>query len=213
MFRQTKNGMLINGGNQAYDTKGKSQYYPLFNISFGGGTWPVGFEKENESVKCIWLQCADWQQMDKALYHVPFFRGQPYFFLIDFGAENPSLRWLTAQVQNGRKPVNVPLCKNTDSAGMAIFQIFDTNNPSNVVNGESIVIFGNFKKFGATEGYFVEFNGDFSAYLNAVKNVPAIGNFFTNCDKLVLRKACPVYVQQNDLDADAVAAPVSYTIG
>lgn len=146
-FRNTTHGSLVNGGS-VYTTKAPSRYEPVFNITYGAGKLTDLFESETGYFNGIWVQLADWQSPDLYLYHSTFFTNPIYIFLIDPTSDQGKLVWLVGDLGKQGK---WPLCSAQNSAGMAVFQLFqdEAGSSGTGVNGSCCLVIGDFTKFGA----------------------------------------------------------------
>lgn len=213
-FRNTTTGTLVNGG-QAYTTKAPSSYDPLFNISYGSGTLDDKFDSETGKFNGIWIQLADWEQLELMLYHGTFFSDPVTLFLIDPTSDGEKLIWIVGTdgiPQTGK----IPLCEAKKSGGLAVFQVFNSSSSagSDAYNGSTCIILGDFTKFGADQGWRPNFGENaFDKYLSAIKSTPGAQRLFQGVDEICMRWSSPVYVQKSELADQQFSKPVSYTIG
>lgn len=213
-FRNTPTGTLVNGG-QIYTTKAASNYDPLFNITYGSGHLNDSFASQTQQFNGVWVQLADWEQLDLLLYHGTFFSNPVTLFLIDPTAQNGSLIWLVG-TEFISKLGKIPICESTESAGLAVFQVFNTSTSgvSDAYNGSCCIVIGDFTKFNANQGWRPNFGPNaFNQFLTAIKNTPGAAPLFANMDEISLRWSSPIYVQKSELEDKQYTKPVSYTIG
>lgn len=212
-FRNTKNGTLVNGGSN-YITKAPSSYDPVFNITYGSGYLSELFNTETGQFNGIWVQLADWQSSDLYLYHSIFFNQPTHLFLIDPFSED-KLVWLVGDLGKQGK---WPLCEATNSAGLAVFQLF-TNSPSGSTdpkNGVCCIVIGDFTKMGAQHGTQPDpdANGTWNDYLTAIKGASASAQtYFAACNSIACRHIRPMYSRNDDLEEGELTVPVAYTVG
>ena len=213
-FRNTTTGTLVNGG-QAYTTKAPSSYDPLFNISSGYGTLDDKFDSETGKFYGIWIQLADWEQLELMLYHGTFFSDPVTLFLIDPTADQGKLIWIVG-TDGIPWQGKIPLCETKKSAGLAVFQVFNSSSSAgeDVYNGSTCIILGDFTKFDADQGWRPNFGENaFDRYLSAIKSTPGVQRLFQDEDEICMRWSSPVYVQKSELADQQFTKPVSYTIG
>lgn len=149
------------------------------------------------------------------MYHGTFFSNPVTLFLIDPTAQNGSLIWLVGTEFISRLG-KIPLCESTESAGLAVFQVFNTSTSgvSDAYNGSCCIVIGDFTKFNANQGWRPNFGPNaFNQFLTAIKNTPGAAPLFANMDEISLRWSSPIYVQKSELEDKQYTKPVSYTIG
>lgn len=218
-FTQTKNGTVLNGG-MSYQMRLPVGYNGLFNIASGVGPvdQTIFTQSTTSEFNGVWVQLAgrDAANSRNYLYHDKYFNELTHILLIDPFTEDdgtPHLIKYPDGISNGYD-ARWALCELSASAGIAVFQMFYDNAPTDTDNGVCVLVIGNFRKFGAQTGYCPDIDtytpgqggafDDYKTYINSALN--------KEWDSIALRHTVPVYIGESALGYFA-KRPVAYTIG
>lgn len=156
---------------------------------------------------------ADWGDDDNYLYHSNLYFNPNELYLIDPISSSPKLIQFPAGVVGEES--KWPICELSASAGIAVFQVFDSSRQESPFNGGTAIVIGDFTKFGADQGFKPDIplpaqpsEGAYQDYLDAINRASAV-----TYDGIALRHTCALYVRVEVPEGETPAKPVTYTIG